>query len=159
RSLLQGPGGDRGVSRQGRRHLTNVLEVAGLDARYGGVHALRDVSLTVGEREIVALIGANGAGKTTTLMSISQVLRPAAGRVTFLGRDITGLRPHEVVAMGLTQVPEGRRIFPRLTVRENLEMGAFLVKDKAVIERRMRDAFEIFPILAERASQFGGTLS
>jgi branched-chain amino acid transport system ATP-binding protein len=136
-----------------------VLQVEGLDARYGGVQALKGVSLTVGEREIVALIGANGAGKTTTLMSISQVVRPAAGRVTFLGRDITGLRPHEVVAMGLTQVPEGRRIFARLTVRENLEMGAFLVSDKALIQRRMGEAFEIFPILRERAGQLGGTLS
>jgi len=136
-----------------------VLEVEGLDARYGGVHALRGVSLTVGEREIVALIGANGAGKTTTLMSISQVLRPAAGSVRFLGQEIVGTPPHAVVGAGLCQVPEGRRIFPRLTVRENLEMGAFLVQDRALIERRMDEAFGIFPILSERAEQLGGTLS
>jgi branched-chain amino acid transport system ATP-binding protein len=136
-----------------------VLEVLGLDARYGGVHALRGVSLCVREREIVALIGANGAGKTTTLMSISQVLRPAAGSVRFLGREIVGTPPHAVVGAGLCQVPEGRRIFPRLTVRENLEMGAFLVTDRALILRRMDEAFAIFPILAERAEQLGGTLS
>jgi branched-chain amino acid transport system ATP-binding protein len=137
----------------------SVLEVRGIDARYGGVQALKGVSLTVGEREIVALIGANGAGKTTTLMSVSQVVRPSAGSVTFRGEELVGRKPHDVVAMGLTQVPEGRRIFPRLTVRENLEMGAFLVKDRATIERRMAVAFEIFPILAERAGQLGGTLS
>jgi branched-chain amino acid transport system ATP-binding protein len=137
----------------------SVLEVEGLHARYGGVHALRGVSLRVEDREIVALIGANGAGKTTTLMSISQVLRPAAGSVKFLGREIVGTPPHQVVASGLCQVPEGRRVFPRLTVRENLEMGAFLVKDRAVVARRMGEAFELFPILAERADQLGGTLS
>ena len=136
-----------------------VLQVEGLDARYGGVHALRGVSLEVREREIVALIGANGAGKTTTLMSISQVLRPAAGSVRFLGTEIVGTPPHAVVGAGLCQVPEGRRIFPRLTVRENLEMGAFLVKDKATIARRMDEAFAIFPILGERSDQLGGTLS
>jgi branched-chain amino acid transport system ATP-binding protein len=137
----------------------SVLQVTGLDARYGGVHALKGVSLTVDEGEIVALIGCNGAGKTTTLMSISQALRPASGSVRFLGRELVGMPPHEVVAMGLSQVPEGRRIFPRLTVRENLEMGAFLVRDKATIERRMREAFDVFPILGQRAEQLGGTLS
>jgi len=137
----------------------NVLEVRGLDARYGGVHALKGVSLTVGEGEVVALIGCNGAGKTTTLMSVSQALRPSAGSVKFLGRELVGLPPHEVVAMGLSQVPEGRRIFPRLTVRENLEMGAFLVRDAATVARRMREAFDMFPILEGRAEQLGGTLS
>ena len=136
-----------------------VLAVENLDARYGGVHALRGVTLEVREREIVALIGANGAGKTTTLMSISQVLRPAAGSVRFLGREIVGMPPHAVVGAGLCQVPEGRRIFPRLTVRENLEMGAFLVRDRAAIARRMDEAFAIFPILGERGDQLGGTLS
>ncbi len=137
----------------------NVLEVRGLDARYGGVHALKGVSLEVGEGEIVALIGSNGAGKTTTLMSISQVLKPAAGSVKFLGRELVGSAPHEVVAAGLSQVPEGRRIFPRLTVRENLEMGAFLVRDRTVVARRLDEAFALFPILRERAQQLGGTLS
>jgi branched-chain amino acid transport system ATP-binding protein len=139
--------------------VTAVLEVSGLDAWYGGVHALSGVSLTVGEREIVALIGANGAGKTTTLMSISQVVRPAAGSVRFDGRELVGTAPHEVVAAGVSQVPEGRRIFARLTVRENLEMGAFLVRDAATIARRMEEVFAIFPILSERAGQLGGTLS
>jgi branched-chain amino acid transport system ATP-binding protein len=139
--------------------VTAVLEVTGLHARYGGVHALKGVSLTVGAGEIVALIGANGAGKTTTLMSISQVVRPAAGSVKFLGQEICGTPPHAVVAAGLCQVPEGRRIFPRLTVRENLEMGAFLVRDPALTARRMDEAFGIFPILRERAEQLGGTLS
>jgi branched-chain amino acid transport system ATP-binding protein len=139
--------------------VTDVLEVTGLHARYGGVHALKGVSLRVGAGEIVALIGCNGAGKTTTLMSISQVLEPAAGSVKFMGRELVGVPPHEVVAAGLSQVPEGRRIFPRLTVRENLEMGAFLVRDKALIAQRMRDAFDLFPILSERAAQLGGTLS
>jgi branched-chain amino acid transport system ATP-binding protein len=139
--------------------MTDVLAVEGLHARYGGVHAVKGVSLRVGEGEIVALIGANGAGKTTTLMSISQVLPPAEGSVKFLGREIRGMPPHAVVAAGLCQVPEGRRIFPRLTVRENLEMGAFLVRDRALVEKRMDDAFVLFPILGERAGQLGGTLS
>jgi branched-chain amino acid transport system ATP-binding protein len=139
--------------------LTHVLEVTGLHARYGGVHALKGVSLSVGAGEIVALIGCNGAGKTTALMSISQVLRPAEGSVKFMGRELVGVPPHEVVAAGLSQVPEGRRIFPRLTVRENLEMGAFLVRDKALVGKRMEEAFVIFPILRERATQLGGTLS
>jgi branched-chain amino acid transport system ATP-binding protein len=137
----------------------NVLEVAGLHARYGGVHALKGVSLVVGEREIVALIGANGAGKTTTLMSISQVVKPAEGSVKLLGRELVGVPPHQVVALGLSQAPEGRRIFPRLSVRENLEMGAFLVRDKTVVARRMDEAFDVFPILRDRAAQLGGTLS
>jgi branched-chain amino acid transport system ATP-binding protein len=135
------------------------LLVERLDVYYGAVHALKGVSLRVGAGEIVALIGCNGAGKTTTLMSISQVLEPAAGSVKFMGRELVGVPPHEVVAAGLSQVPEGRRIFPRLTVRENLEMGAFLVRDKALIAQRMRDAFDLFPILSERAAQLGGTLS
>jgi branched-chain amino acid transport system ATP-binding protein len=139
--------------------VTPVLEVTGLHARYGGVHALKGVSLTVGQGEIVALIGCNGAGKTTTLMSISQVVRPSEGSVKFQGREIVGTPPFEVVAAGISQVPEGRRIFPRLTVRENLEMGAFLVRDKALIEKRMADAFAMFPILGERRAQLGGTLS
>ena len=136
-----------------------VLRVDGLHARYGGVHALKGLSLTVGEGEIVALIGCNGAGKTTTLMSISQVLAPSQGSVSFMGRELVGVPPHEVVARGLSQVPEGRRIFPRLTVRENLEMGAFLVRERAVVAKRMDEAFAIFPILSDRAGQLGGTLS
>ncbi len=137
----------------------SVLELSGVHAWYGGVHALRGVSLEVGEREIVALIGGNGAGKTTTLLSISQVVRPSEGAVRFLGREIVGTPTHAVVAAGLCQVPEGRRIFPRLTVRENLAMGAFLVRDRREVARRMQGAFEVFPILAERAEQLGGTLS
>ena len=139
--------------------MSAVLEVTGLHARYGGVHALKGVSLRVDAGEIVALIGCNGAGKTTTLMSISQVLRPAEGSVRFMGRELVGVPSHQVVAAGLCQVPEGRRIFPRLTVRENLEMGAFLVRDKALIQKRMDEAFDLFPILRERRTQLGGTLS
>jgi branched-chain amino acid transport system ATP-binding protein len=139
--------------------MTPVLELRDVHVRYGGVHALKGVSLTVGEGEIVALIGANGAGKTTTLMSVSQVVPPAAGSVRLFGEELVGVKPHEVVARGVSQSPEGRRVFPRLTVRENLEMGAFLVRDRATIERRMASAFDLFPILAERADQLGGTLS
>jgi len=135
------------------------LEVRGVTAAYGPIQALRGVSLHVDAGEIVALIGCNGAGKTSTLMTISQVVKATAGDVLFEGRSLLGVPPAEVVARGLCQVPEGRRIFGRLSVKENLEMGAFLVRDRTVIARRMAEAFELFPILAERKDQLGGTLS
>jgi branched-chain amino acid transport system ATP-binding protein len=136
-----------------------LLELRGVCASYGPIRALTDVSLRVGAGEIVALIGCNGAGKTTALMTVSQVVVADAGEVLFDGRSLVGERPSEVVARGLCQVPEGRRIFGRLTVRENLEMGAFLVRDRAEVARRMAGAFELFPILGERRGQLGGTLS
>ncbi len=136
-----------------------VLSLEGVDAGYGPIRALKGVSLEVREGEIVALIGANGAGKTTALMSVSQVVRPDRGSIRFHDRELVGLPPHAVVAAGVCQVPEGRRIFPRLTVRENLELGAFLVKDRATIAARMEEVFALFPILRERAGQMGGTLS
>ncbi len=136
-----------------------ILEVRGLGVSYGPIRALEGVSLRVHPGELVALIGCNGAGKTTTLMAISQIVAPRAGDVLFEGRSILGVAPAEIVARGLCHVPEGRRIFSRLTIRENLRMGAFLLRDEALIAKRMAAAFEMFPILAERAEQLGGTLS
>jgi branched-chain amino acid transport system ATP-binding protein len=136
-----------------------LLSLEAVHAGYGPIRALKGVSLRVDEGEIVALIGSNGAGKTTTLMSVSQVLTPTAGRVVFRGEALNGLKPDQVVARGVCQVPEGRRIFPRLTVRENLEMRAFLVRDPDVVRRRMEEGFALFPILREREEQLGGTLS
>jgi len=117
------------------------------------------VSLTVEEGEIVTLIGANGAGKTTTLNTISGIIKPRQGRILLSGQDITPLPPHEIVALGICQAPEGRRIFTRLTVLENLEMGAFLRRDKDGVKRDLEHVFALFPRLAERRHQLGGTLS
>ncbi|MHC4821933.1 MAG: ABC transporter ATP-binding protein [Planctomycetota bacterium] len=136
-----------------------ILQLTDVHASYGPIRALEGISLEVGEGEIVALIGANGAGKTTTLMTISQVVRPQSGDVVFEGRSLVGVPTEDIVAKGICQVPEGRRIFPRLTIKENLEMGAFLVRDKAVVAERMERMFDIFPILKERVGQLGGTLS
>ncbi len=136
-----------------------LLEMRGVSVSYGPIRAIENLSLRVEKGEIVALIGANGAGKTTTLMTISQVVRAQQGAVTFEGRALSTVSAAEVVALGLCQVPEGRRIFGRLTVRENLRMGAYLVRDEALIARRMQEAYEIFPVLGERAEQLGGTLS
>ena len=138
---------------------TPVLEMEGVHTSYGPIRALKGVSLRVDEGEIVALIGCNGAGKTTTLMTISQVLRPRAGSVRLRGQELVGLPPHVVVERGVCHVPEGRRIFPRLTVAENLEMGAFLVRDPAVIAERRERVHGLVPVLGERAGQLGGTLS
>jgi len=121
--------------------------------------SLKGVTLRIEQGEIVTLIGANGAGKTTTLMSISGVTPPKQGRLTFLGQDISKLSTERIVALGITQVPEGRMIFPRLTVRENLLMGAYLRKDKAGIREDEDRAYGLFPVLRERRSQMGGTLS
>jgi len=136
-----------------------MLEVSDVHAFYGPIEALKGVSLEVRQGEIVTLLGANGAGKTTTLMTVSGVNRPASGTITLDGRRIDGLPPHEIVKSGICQVPEGRRIFTRLTVRENLEMGAFTVDDKRQLAEDLDSAYALFPVLKERASQPGGTLS
>jgi len=136
-----------------------LLEVQGLHAGYGPIEVLKGVTITVGEGEIVTIIGANGAGKTSTLMSISGCLRARAGSVMFAGRDISRLPAHEIVALGICHSPEGRKIFPRLTVMENLEMGAFTQRNKARREQDIERAFHLFPILQQRRSQPGGTLS
>jgi branched-chain amino acid transport system ATP-binding protein len=136
-----------------------MLELEDLRAGYGNIEALHGISLSVAEGEIVTLIGANGAGKTTTLMTISGCVRVRTGAVRFRGRDISGLPPHEIVALGLVHSPEGRKIFPRLTVAENLEMGAFTRRDASGIAADQNRVFELFPILGERRKQAGGTLS
>ncbi len=136
-----------------------MLELDNVHTYYGNIQALKGVSLTVNEGEIVSLIGSNGAGKSTTLMTISGVNRPRQGSVTFKGRDITRLGTDKIVALGVTQVPEGRMIFPALSVRENLGMGAYLRKDKAQMRQDEDKVFGLFPVLAERAKQAGGTLS
>jgi branched-chain amino acid transport system ATP-binding protein len=136
-----------------------ILELEGVCAHYGRIQALRDVSLVVGEGEIVTIIGANGAGKSTTLMTICGIVRASIGDVRYLGQSITDVRADRLPSMGLCQVPEGRRIFPRLSVQENLDMGAFFRRDPAGIEDDMRLVFRLFPILYERRKQYGGTLS
>jgi branched-chain amino acid transport system ATP-binding protein len=137
----------------------SLLELENVNSYYGKIHALKGVSLSVEEGEIVTLIGANGAGKTTTLRSISGLLHPREGSVRLMGKDITKMAPNGVHKEGLGLVPEGRGIFPRLTVLENLEMGAYIVKDKDAIDRGIEHAFDLFPRLRERSSQKGGTLS
>jgi len=136
-----------------------MLELRDIHTYYGNIHALKGVSLHVEKGEIVCLIGANGAGKTTTLMSISGVTPPREGAVTFQGEDVTRCSTEKIVSRGITQVPEGRMIFPRLTVRENLLMGAYLRKDKNGIKAGEERAYELFPVLRERRTQMGGTLS
>jgi branched-chain amino acid transport system ATP-binding protein len=136
-----------------------MLELKNLQTFYGGIQALKDVSMKVLEGEIITLIGANGAGKTTTLMSICGIVPPRSGDILFMGKPIHDLSPNAIVSLGISQVPEGRRIFPYLTVMENLDMGAFLRADKDGIKQDMEYIFELFPILAERRHQAGGTLS
>ncbi|MGI8748711.1 MAG: ABC transporter ATP-binding protein, partial [Deinococcus sp.] len=125
----------------------------------GHIHALKGVSLEVMEGEIIALIGGNGAGKTTTLRTVSGMQRPRSGELRYRGQDILGTRPDLILQMGMSHVPEGRRIFPQLTVRENLEIGAYTVTDRRAVGQRIEEGFEFFPRLRERASQLGGTLS
>jgi branched-chain amino acid transport system ATP-binding protein len=136
-----------------------MLKIKNIQTYYGNIQALKDISIEVKEGEIITLIGANGAGKSTTLMSLSGVVPVRSGSIEFMGKDITNKNPDEIVAMGVSQVPEGRRIFPLLTVQENLDMGSFLRKDKAEIKRDLEYMFELFPRLAERRNQQGGTLS
>jgi branched-chain amino acid transport system ATP-binding protein len=136
-----------------------ILEVEDVHTYYGSIEALKGVSLDVGEREIVTLIGANGAGKSTTLRSINGLNHPRRGRIRFQNRDITDEAPHNVVKMGISQSPEGRRLFPRMSVFENLEMGAFQRSDRAAIRESVDRVFTLFPRLAERKNQRAGTLS
>jgi branched-chain amino acid transport system ATP-binding protein len=136
-----------------------VLKLSNVQTFYGNVQVLKNLCIEVSPGEIITLIGANGAGKTTTLMSISGIVPPRAGEILFDDKPIHNLSPDEIVASGISLVPEGRRIFPRLTVMENLDMGAFLRRDKADIKKDVSHIFELFPILAERRNQPGGTLS
>ena len=136
-----------------------MLTLDKVNVFYGAIHALHDVSLTVNKGEVVTLIGANGAGKSTTLRAITGLLTPRSGRVTFEGQDITGMPAHKLVARGISMSPEGRGVFANLTVLENLEMGAYLVTDKAAIQRNLDRGFALFPRLAERRKQRAGTLS
>jgi branched-chain amino acid transport system ATP-binding protein len=136
-----------------------VLQVEDLNVYYGAIHALQGVSFRVDEGEIVTLIGANGAGKSTTLRTISGLLRPRTGSVRFKGADITTTAAEQIVRLGISQVPEGRKIFAPLTVRENLMMGAYTRKDAAEIEESLQGVFRSFPRLKERIGQLGGTLS
>jgi branched-chain amino acid transport system ATP-binding protein len=136
-----------------------MLEIKKLNVHYGVIHALKDVSLTVNRGEIVTLIGANGAGKTTTLRTISGLNKPTSGEIWLEGKEITQVPAPEKVALGISQVPEGRRIFPEMSVLENLELGAFLRKDKANIKKEIEHIYELFPILGSRKKQTAGTLS
>lgn len=137
----------------------SLLELDNIHSYYGHIHALQGISLHVDEGEIVTLIGANGAGKSTTLRTISGLIKPRTGSISLKGQAIAGLPPHEIVALGVGHVPEGRGVFPRLTVRENLEMGAYTINDPAEVDRRMGTVFQLFPRLEERLAQKGGTLS
>jgi branched-chain amino acid transport system ATP-binding protein len=137
----------------------SLLTLENVHSYYGRIHALQGISLTVEEGEIVTLIGANGAGKSTTLRTISGLIHPKQGKVTLKDKDISHMDPHMIVNAGVGHVPEGRGIFPKLTVKENLEIGAYVVDDPVEIERRMEYAFELFPRLKERITQKGGTLS
>jgi branched-chain amino acid transport system ATP-binding protein len=136
-----------------------MLELKNIKTFYGNIQALKDVSIQISEGEIITLIGANGAGKSTTLMSISGIVPPRSGEILFMGQPIQDLPPNDIVSLGISQVPEGRRIFPFLTVAENLDMGAFLRNDKDEIKSDIEYIYELFPILAERRNQAGGTLS
>jgi len=136
-----------------------MLELRDVDTYYGNIQALKGVSMRIAEGEIITLIGANGAGKSTTLMSVCGLVPPRSGEILFRGQPIQERSPDEIVAMGISQVPEGRRIFPLLSVAENLDMGAFLRRDKDGIRKDLEYIYELFPILAERRNQAGGTLS
>jgi len=136
-----------------------MLEIRNLDTFYGSIHALKGVSMVINPGEIITLIGANGAGKSTTLMSICGIVPPRSGEIVFEGKSIARIPPDRIFAMGIVQVPEGRRIFPELTVVENLQMGTYLRKDKPGIRKDLEYIFALFPRLAERRGQLGGTLS
>jgi branched-chain amino acid transport system ATP-binding protein len=136
-----------------------LLELSDVHTFYGNVHALQGISLQVEEGEIVTLVGGNGAGKSTTLNTISGLVRPRSGAVLLDGEDLVRYQAHQITAQGVVQVPEGRRVFARLTVLENLRMGAFIIRDKAAIRERVDDVFTLFPRLKERRSQVAGTLS
>ena len=136
-----------------------MLQIKEIDIYYGAIYALKKLSLEVAQGSIVSLIGANGAGKTTTLKSISGLLRPKSGSIIFKDTDISKVAPEKIVGLGMSQVPEGRRVFATMTVMENLEMGAYLRKDKKGIEEDMENVFTRFPCLKERRKQLAGTLS
>jgi branched-chain amino acid transport system ATP-binding protein len=137
----------------------SLLCLEDVHSYYGHIHALQGISINVEEGEVVTLIGANGAGKSTTLRTISGLIHPRHGKVTLKGQDISRKDPHQIVKAGVGHVPEGRGIFPKLTVKENLEIGAFVIDDEAEVQRRMDYAFELFPRLKDRMEQKGGTLS
>ncbi len=136
-----------------------LLDIDRLTSGYGAVPVLHDVSLTVEALETVCVLGANGAGKTTLVNTIAGVLKPSGGRITFQGEDVTRLKPEHLAARGLALVRQGRSVFPHMTVRENLDMGAYLVRDRASAQERLEAAFEMFPFLRERASQMAGSMS
>ena len=136
-----------------------LLELTNVHSYYGHIHALKGVSLHVNEGEIVTLIGSNGAGKSTTLRTISGIIHPREGKVELSGENISNLDAHRIVTKGVGHVPEGRGIFPKLTVQENLDMGAYTVNDQKTIKERMEMVYETFPRLKERVMQYGGTLS
>jgi len=137
----------------------SILELDDLHVYYGAIHAVKGISLDVREGEIVTLIGANGAGKSTTLRAINGLNHPRRGSITFQGQDITGTPPHDIVSRGISQSPEGRRLFPRMSVLENLEMGAFQREDRSTYKDDLERVFRLFPRLQERRTQKAGTLS
>ncbi|WBB60005.1 ABC transporter ATP-binding protein [Streptomyces sp. WMMC500] len=139
--------------------MTALLQVDDLKVAYGKIEAVKGISFSVQKGEVVTLIGTNGAGKTTTLRTLSGLLKPAGGKIFFDGQPLDGIGAHKIVAMGLAHSPEGRRLFPRLTITENLQLGAFLRKDTAGIEQDITMCYELFPILGERRKQAAGTLS
>jgi branched-chain amino acid transport system ATP-binding protein len=136
-----------------------LLELKDVHTYYGAIHALRGISMSIDEGEIITLIGSNGAGKSTTLRTISGLLKPRQGEITIQGERIDGRPPHTIVALGVSQSPEGRRVFARMTVRENLEMGAFLRRDRAAVVADFERVYGLFPRLGERVAQRAGTLS
>jgi len=136
-----------------------MLVAKNLKVSYGKIEAIKDVSFEVPDGKIVTLIGANGAGKTTTLRAISGLEKCASGSISFDGHDITNIEAHKLVPLGISHVPEGRKIFPTLTVRENLELAGWTIRDKKLVKQRMEEVFDIFPRVKERANQLGGTLS
>ena len=138
--------------------MSALLEVKDLEVAYGKIKAVKGISFSVGEGEVVSLIGTNGAGKTTTLRTISGLLRPSAGSISFMGKRIDKVAAHDIVSLGIAHSPEGRRIFPRLTVEQNLRLGAFARRDNE-IDKDLRAAYELFPILGERSQQPAGTFS
>ena len=136
-----------------------MLSVKNLKVSFGQIDAIKDVSFEVPEGKIVTLIGANGAGKTTTLRAVSGLDKSSGGSVVFKGKDITNMEAHQLVCMGISHVPEGRKIFPTLTVRENLDIAGWTIKDKTIVKHRIEEVFELLPRIKERISQLGGTLS
>jgi branched-chain amino acid transport system ATP-binding protein len=139
--------------------MSAMLEVKNIQVAYGKIIAVKDVSVTVNEGEIVTLIGSNGAGKSTTLRTISGLIKPKSGEITFNGKRIDGMPGHDIVSLGICHSPEGRRIFPRMTVKENLELGAFLRNDKTAVNADMERVLDLFPRLKERIKQTAGTMS